>query len=79
MSFPFFEFRNDFFVSRCGYWAVRRISEPQLLEAKALMDYFDSVYFQSRIKSRNKMSRFFNSPDVRFDYVARKTQGKRVS
>ena len=31
-------------------------------------------------KLRNKMSRqFFNSLDVRFDYVAQKTHGKRVS
>ena len=62
MSWIFFEFRNDFFVSSCRF----EIRSEDLLEAKALVNQFDSVYGISHVI---KCHAFFNSRDVRFDYV----------
>ena len=50
---------------------------------KTIITWSESAHGLIRLclfhKSRNKMSRLFNSPDVRFDYVAWKTHEKRVS
>ena len=62
MSLIFFEFRNGFFVSSCRF----EVRSQDLLEAKALVNQFDSVYGISHVI---KCYAFFNSRDVRFDYV----------
>ena len=72
MSLIFFEFRNDFFVSSCRF----EIRSQDLLEAKVLVNQFDSVYGISHVITCHA---FFNSRDVRFDYVGLKTHAKRVS
>ena len=76
MSLLFFKFQNDFLFRDVVTGPLGGFQNHDYFRSKSAYGLIRLCLFR---KSHNKVSCFFYSPDVRFDYVVRKMHWKCVS